>query len=427
MNKNSIFWRLFLPFVFVSSLGFILAVLNIPDILEKNVVMSAVQTAENNVRQFKVLRKYYVKYVIKKVLKGSDLKASFNHRNDPNAIPLPATLIHDLSEELSEAGTSLKLYSLYPFPNRAERVNDEFANSAWQALSKNVEQTFSQVETINNRVNVRVAVADTMVSDACVSCHNTHPQTPKNDWKLGDLRGVLEINIPIDDQLAAGRRLSNIIVGSIIAGMLVITAIFFFSYRIFIQRKLSHINSALSGIARGEGDLTQRLDEKGEDEISQIATSFNLFMEKLHSTISGFVGAVNDLVLTADQVVQGAREASEDMKALQSQTDQAATAITEMTASISEVATNAQSTAKTAVSAEERSGEGRQIVAKASLSINNLAGEMEKASDVIQSVRHDSDSIGREQVNRAEDLLWLQMKYALWRIEHNIRPKKYRQ
>ncbi len=394
MNINSIFWRLFLPFIFVSLLGLILAVVYIPSILEKNVVQGAIKTAENNVKQFKVLRKYYVNNVIKKVLKGSNMKGSFNHKNDPNAIPLPATLIHDLGKELSAAGTSLKLYSAFPFPNRSNRLNDDFADQAWLALSADVDQSFTKVETINKVVNVRVAVADTMVSEACVSCHNSHPQTPKNNWRLGDLRGVLEINIPIADQLAAVRRLSNTIVGGIIVGMLVITAIFFFSYQIFIQKKLTRINNALSDIAQGEGDLTRRLDDSGRDEISGIAGSFNLFMEKLQSTITGFIGGVNDLVATSEQVAQGASGAREKMQGLQSQTDQAATAITEMTASISEVAQNAQVSASTAADAEKSSSEGKQIVAKASASIDNLASEMEKAGDVIQSVRDDSDKIG---------------------------------
>jgi len=394
MNKNSIFWRLFTPFIFVSLLGLMLSVIYIPDVLKKNIVSGATETAETNVKQFKILRKYYVNNVIKKVLKGSDMKGSFNHKNDPNAIPLPATLIHDLSEELSKAGTSLKLYSAFPFPNRSKRVNDGFANQAWQALSKNPEQSFTKVETINGNTIVRVAVADTMISEACVSCHNSHPQTPKNDWKLGDLRGVLEINIPISGQLAAGEKLSNFILGGIIIGTLAIAAIFFFSYQIFIQRKLTNINNALSGIAQGDGDLTQRLDDSGKDEISQIAQSFNLFIEKLQSTISGFIDGVSDLTQTSQQVVQSAKEAADKMQGLQSQTDQAATAITEMTASIAEVAKNAQETANTANNAESSSAEGTRIVAKASSSINNLASEMETASDVIQSVRSDSDSIG---------------------------------
>ncbi|NOX75468.1 MAG: hypothetical protein GXP17_02395 [Gammaproteobacteria bacterium] len=37
---------------------------------------------------------------------------------------------------------------------------------------------------------------------ACVQCHNEHPATPKNDWKVGDLRGVLEVDFPLDQVVA---------------------------------------------------------------------------------------------------------------------------------------------------------------------------------------------------------------------------------
>lgn len=394
MDKNSIFWRLFFSFAAVCIVGMAIAINYIPSVLEKNIVSNAVATAENNVKQFKLLRKYYVNNVVKKVLKASNMKGSFNHKNDANAIPLPATLIHDLSEELSGVGTSLKLYSKYPFPNRASRVNDKFAEQAWIALSNNVGQTFSRVELIDDVLNVRVAVADTMVSKACVSCHNSHPQTPKNDWKLGDLRGVLEINIPIAAQVAEGRHLSNSIVAGIIIGMLIITVIFYFSYQLLIQRKLTNINNALADIAQGNGDLTRRLDDSGKDEISHIAASFNLFMEKLQSTISGFMSGVNDLASTAEQVAQMAGNGSSEMQGLQSQTDQAATAITEMTASIFEVAKNAEDAASTASEAQATSEQGKKIVLVASRSINDLSSEMEKASQVIVQVKGDSDSIG---------------------------------
>ncbi len=394
MKKNSIFWRLFIPFVFISLTGLILASVYIPLVLEKNIISNAVETAENNVKQFKVLRKYYVNNVIKKVLKNSDIKGAINHKSDPGAIPLPATLIHDLSEELNAAGTSLKLYSQFPFPNRANRVNDSFSKQAWQALLKDTKKSFTKVETIDNVVNVRVAVADTMISDACVNCHNSHPDTPKSDWKLGDLRGVLEINIPITSQLAAGENLSYKIVGGIIVGILMITVIFFYSYQIFIQRKLTQINYALSEIVQGDGDLTQRLDDSGKDEINQIAKSFNQFMEKLQSTIAGFSDALNELTMTSGEVEREVLNASSNMQNLQLQTDQTATAITQMTASIENVVNNAQDTSQTASDAEKATNDGKQIVAKASNSINNLTNEMEKASDVILSVRKDSDSIG---------------------------------
>lgn len=114
------------------------------------------------------------------------------------------TFIHDLSKLLAETGTTFKLYSPYPFPIRAGRELDAFAAAAWEALGKNPDRPFSRAETIAGRDIVRVAVADTMVSQVCVDCHNSRADSPKVDWKLNDLRGVLEIDIDVTEALERG-------------------------------------------------------------------------------------------------------------------------------------------------------------------------------------------------------------------------------
>lgn len=57
LNKNSIFWRLFIPFIVISLVSVVIALIYIPRLLEQNVVHNAVVTAERNVNQYKVLRK----------------------------------------------------------------------------------------------------------------------------------------------------------------------------------------------------------------------------------------------------------------------------------------------------------------------------------------------------------------------------------
>jgi hypothetical protein len=44
---------------------------------------------------------------------------------------------------------------------------------------------------------MRLAKADVMVSETCTTCHNSHPDSPKRDWKVGDVRGALAVSIPI--------------------------------------------------------------------------------------------------------------------------------------------------------------------------------------------------------------------------------------
>ena len=145
------------------------AAILIPMQSESNVQKEAVIAAQTTVDQFKTIRSYYTKNVIKKVLAESSLKPSIDHKNSANGIPLPATLIHDLSEILADKGTSLKLYSPYPFPNRKARQLDEFGQNAWQALSKNPNEPYVETAKINGNTVVRVGVADKMGSQVCVT------------------------------------------------------------------------------------------------------------------------------------------------------------------------------------------------------------------------------------------------------------------
>ena len=179
-------------------------------------VISARATAE----QFKTLRAYYTAQVVNKVKGASAMKVSFAH-DAPDTIPLPATMIHELSETLSKSssGTTLKLYSAYPFPNRGKRKLDAFGEAALASFAKDPDSVFVKSEKLAGKSVVRVAVADRMAAEACVNCHNTHPDSPKKDWKLNDVRGALEVVVPIEAQLEATTgMMGTIALVSLVAG-----------------------------------------------------------------------------------------------------------------------------------------------------------------------------------------------------------------
>jgi methyl-accepting chemotaxis protein len=179
----------------------------------QNTQKSSELNALSIIDQFKTLRGYYVKSVVKKV-KGNDtgLKISYDHKTMPDAIPLPATLIHDMSELLSKKGDDkikLKLYSEFPFPNRKDRKLDDFGREALAFFKSNPDRPFMKQDSLGGQEVMRVAVADKMVAQACVNCHNSRADTPKDDWKLNDVRGVLEVISPISTQLAANGSMLN--------------------------------------------------------------------------------------------------------------------------------------------------------------------------------------------------------------------------
>lgn len=270
------FWPLVLPVPTVLLVILIGAVVLIPRSVETNARDNAVRAGKKTVQQFKTLRGYYTRSVIKKtVANGKPLKPSYNHKTMEDGIPLPATFIHDMSELLKEEATSISLYSGYPFPNRAERQLDEFQAAAWNYLIKNPEKTFSRQESRDGKPVVRVAVADRMVADACVNCHNTIAGSPKVDWKLGDVRGVLEVSSDIGATITAGNKLSTtIILAIIVSGAVLITLVVIGARR--VTQPLIRMSDTMDELA--DGDTSVEVPSVNRvDEIGRMANSVQIF------------------------------------------------------------------------------------------------------------------------------------------------------
>jgi len=257
-----------------------------PKLIKNNAEADALHSAKRMVNQLKQLRSYYTNNVIKKVVGRDGIRGDFSHKGESNAIPLPATMIHDLSKLYSSEGTAIKLYSAFPFPNRASRQLDEFGQLAWEKFQKNADQVVVSNQIIKGEPVVRVAIADKMVSQVCVNCHNTRTDTPKSDWKLNDVRGVLEVNLSIKEQLANGQDIVYTLLAVIISGIVFTFLALLIIYRKLIEKRLKDLLNALHEISQGDGDLTHRLPETGQDEITKIATEFNTFSANTQKMIA---------------------------------------------------------------------------------------------------------------------------------------------
>ena len=140
--------------------------------------------------------------IVKKV---RDLGYQITHDPIPekNKIPLsiPATFIHDIGHRLERSPTSdidVRLYSEYPFPWRAKEggARDTFEREALKQLEAHPEQHIHSFEVKDGKKVLRYAIAR-VLKDSCVDCHNTRADSPKKNWKVGDVRGVLEITRPL--------------------------------------------------------------------------------------------------------------------------------------------------------------------------------------------------------------------------------------
>ncbi len=299
MNRTSrrLSSQIILPVIVMMVIMMVGTMVLVPSIIRENIRKSVLETSINSLGQFIKLRGYYTKYVVKKVKAGSSLAPDYDHKNDAGKIPLPATMIHDLSKIMEEEdGASLSLYSAYPFPNRKLRRLDPFQSNAWDLFTKGSKKTVSDTFQVGETTVMRVAIADVMQTQACVDCHNNHALSPKIDWKLGDVRGVLELSTDITNQMSLANELSNAIVASIVGAGIVLIALFSWMTR-RITGPIGNMTSAMTRLIKG--DYSVKVEDHSHifeiDQMAKTVTGFKMALIKCKQTEEDLNKTVQEL------------------------------------------------------------------------------------------------------------------------------------
>ncbi len=143
------------------------------------------------------MRGFYGSDVVGRVLQaGGQTTATHNYRDVTGAIPIPATLSIELGKRISAHDGSVKyrFVSDLPFRGREPHELDGFERNALAALRTDPNQPVVEVSGSLLDRHVRT-VAPVLMGQVCVNCHNTHPDSPRRDWKVGDVRGIQEISV----------------------------------------------------------------------------------------------------------------------------------------------------------------------------------------------------------------------------------------
>jgi hypothetical protein len=158
--------------------------------------------------------------------KAGRLTVTHDYETKPAAIPIPATFTIELGQQISDrsqTGVQIRLYSYYPFRGRRHGgPRDAFERTAIDRLRADPTEPVYQFEEYKGRPVLRYATARRM-QPTCVQCHNTHPDSPKKDWQVGDVRGVVEIIRPLDRDAArtrAGIWQASLLLGAVVLGLL---------------------------------------------------------------------------------------------------------------------------------------------------------------------------------------------------------------
>ena len=204
------------------------------------------------------------------------------------------------------------------------------------------------------------------------------------DTKLAELQA--QINQNISRTLATIFGLATLFIAlSAIAGYMLAKAII---------KPLNATAGAIRDIAEGEGDLTRRLSEKGSTEIAAVSNGFNSFVSKIHNAVGQVNESASRIAVSSEQLLQIADTNSKDIARQTEETQQMATAITEMTATVQEVARSASEAADAASHADSESQAGADVVNQTIASIGELVSEVESAVSVISTLESESENIG---------------------------------
>lgn len=149
-------------------------------------------------------RTIYTKKIVNRLVKKDKVIKASEHFEDDKALVLPAQmfrvgseLVAKRAEKLDDVNFSYSLQSLWPI-NKQNAPKTDVEKAGLTFIAENKGENYYSEETLGGTKYFTAVYPDVGVAPVCVSCHNGHKDTPKRDFKLGDVMGGVVIRIPMD-------------------------------------------------------------------------------------------------------------------------------------------------------------------------------------------------------------------------------------
>jgi Methyl-accepting chemotaxis protein len=171
----------------------------INELMPRQIRYSTIKAAEIATIQIVEDRKQYTKNIIAKLKKDgiANVHPNRNYTNLDGGIPLPATFVQEVSSTINKQGVySYDLLSKWNI-NKKKNLRTDFEREAFDFLYQDKGNIFLRFMEHNGIFTLRYATPDVAGAETCVKCHNSHDDSPKKDFKLGEVMGILVVNIPI--------------------------------------------------------------------------------------------------------------------------------------------------------------------------------------------------------------------------------------
>lgn len=207
------------------------------------------------------------------------------------------------------------------------------------------------------------------------------------DWYLG-------VSLDADKTFAAISGFRNMAIGYLIVGLLVIVGLFTAALR-YLMEPIRDLTKAVEDLSHGDGDLTQRLAVKGNDEFSVLSGHFNHFLAKIHQSIAHVSQVTEDLTRLVHNVVEETTSSIHIYHEQNERSHNVEHSINELGSASQEIAQNAADASGLASEANSHAVTGAQVIQANIDSINSLSANLTLASENIDMLNTNSGNIGR--------------------------------
>jgi hypothetical protein len=147
----------------------------------------------------RLVREEQVRLVHPSTGEAVPLAASEDWKAAYGALPLPAQMFRMGAEQVleKEIGMSYALLSAWPI-NKLNRARTDVEVEGLRAVAVDPSRPIYRNEELGGRRFLTAVYADVAVAPACVSCHDAHPDSPRHDFKVGDVMGGVVVRVPLE-------------------------------------------------------------------------------------------------------------------------------------------------------------------------------------------------------------------------------------
>jgi len=142
-------------------------------------------------------REVYTRHVVERMQAKGVVVASENWE-EKSTLPLPAQFLMESGRVMAKKGSGIRyrLISLWPI-NKRNVAASEFENTGLGAILTHPTKPHTGFVKEGGARYFQAVYPDLAVTQACIGCHNAHPDSPKRDFQINDVMGAIVISIPV--------------------------------------------------------------------------------------------------------------------------------------------------------------------------------------------------------------------------------------